>query len=87
MCLTNSKFQCQSRQETRMWNEHLQEISNGNVGTSHMSDIRQMSVAMQRLVDLISMVTNSTLLRNNTGANSTLLCNNGKKLRYLLGLP
>jgi hypothetical protein len=31
-----------------------------------MSDNRQMSVAMQRLVDLISMVTNSTLLRNNT---------------------
>jgi hypothetical protein len=26
-----------------------------------------MSVAMQRLVDLISMVTNSTLLCNNTG--------------------
>jgi hypothetical protein len=31
-----------------------------------MSDNRQMSVAMQRLVDFISMVTNSTLLRNNT---------------------
>jgi hypothetical protein len=29
-----------------------------------MSDIRQMSVGMQRLVDFISMVTNSTLLRN-----------------------
>jgi hypothetical protein len=28
------------------------------VGASHMSDNRQMSVAMQRLVDLISMVTN-----------------------------
>jgi hypothetical protein len=42
------------------------------VGTSHMSDIRQMSVAMQRLVDFISMVTNSTLLRNNTGAVTTL---------------
>jgi hypothetical protein len=36
------------------------------VGASHMSDNRQMSVAMQRLVDFISMVTNSTLLRNNT---------------------
>jgi hypothetical protein len=36
------------------------------VGASHMSDNRQMSVAMQRLVDLISMITNSTLLRNNT---------------------
>jgi hypothetical protein len=35
-----------------------------------------MSVAMQRLVDFISMVTNSTLLLNNTGANSTLLRNN-----------
>jgi hypothetical protein len=55
------------------------------VGTSHMSDNRQMSVAMQRLVDFISMVTNSTLLCNNTGANSTLLRNNGKKLRFLLG--
>jgi hypothetical protein len=29
------------------------------VGISHMNDIRQMSVAMQRLVDFISMVTNS----------------------------
>jgi hypothetical protein len=36
------------------------------VGASHMSNNRQMSVAMQRLVDFISMVTNSTLLRNNT---------------------
>jgi hypothetical protein len=36
------------------------------VEASHMNDNRQMSVAMQRLVDLISMVTNSTLLRNNT---------------------
>jgi hypothetical protein len=36
------------------------------VGASHMSDNRQMSVAIQRLVDFISMVTNSTLLRNNT---------------------
>jgi hypothetical protein len=36
------------------------------VGASHMSDNRQMSVAMQRLVDLISMVTNSMLLCNNT---------------------
>jgi hypothetical protein len=33
-----------------------------------MSDIRQMSVAMQWLVDFISMATNSMLLRNNTGA-------------------
>jgi hypothetical protein len=41
-----------------------------------MSDIRQMYVAMQRLVDLISMVTNSTLLCNNIGASSTLLRNN-----------
>jgi hypothetical protein len=53
-----------------------------------MSDNRQMSVAMQRLVDLISMVTNSTLLRNNIVTlllagfsvgwsirNSPLLCN------------
>jgi hypothetical protein len=31
-----------------------------------MSDNRQMSVAMQQLVDLIFMATNSTLLRNNT---------------------
>jgi hypothetical protein len=31
-----------------------------------MSDNRQMSVAMPRLVDFISMVTNSTLLQNNT---------------------
>jgi hypothetical protein len=36
-----------------------------------MSDIQQMPVAMQRLVDFISMVTNSTLLRNNTGAMTT----------------
>jgi hypothetical protein len=41
-----------------------------------MSDIRQMSIAMQRPVDLISMVTNDVLLRNNTGANNTLLCKN-----------
>jgi hypothetical protein len=53
-----------------------------------MSDNRRMSVAMQRFVDLISMVTNSTLLRNNTVTlllarfsvgrsirNSSLLCN------------
>jgi hypothetical protein len=53
-----------------------------------MSDNRQMSVAMQRLVDLVSMITNSTLLRNNTVTlllagfsvglsirNSPLLCN------------
>jgi hypothetical protein len=39
---------------------------NAYVGASHMNDSRQMSVAMQRLVDFISMVTNSTLLRNNT---------------------
>jgi hypothetical protein len=45
-----------------------------------MSDIRQMSVAMQQLVHFISMVTNSMLLRNNTGVNSTLLRNYGKKL-------
>jgi hypothetical protein len=58
------------------------------VGASHMSNNRQMSVAMQRLVDFISMVTNSTLLRNNTVTlllagvsvgwsilNSPLLCN------------
>jgi hypothetical protein len=38
----------------------------GDVGPSHMSDIRQMSVATQRLVDLISMVTNSKLLRKET---------------------
>jgi hypothetical protein len=53
-----------------------------------MSDNRQMPVAMQRLVDFIIMVTNSTLLRNNTVTlllaefsvgrsigNSPLLCN------------
>jgi hypothetical protein len=58
------------------------------VGASHMSDNRQMSVAMQRLVDFIFMVTSSTLLRNNTVTlllagfsvgrsirNSPLLCN------------
>jgi hypothetical protein len=32
-----------------------------------------MSVAMQRLVEFISMVINSTLLRNNTGASSLTL--------------
>jgi hypothetical protein len=45
-------------------------LQGSDVRTSHMSDIRQMSVAMQRLVDTISMVTNSTLLCNNTGASS-----------------
>jgi hypothetical protein len=30
-------------------------MNNDAVGASHMSDIRQMFVAMQRLVDLISM--------------------------------
>jgi hypothetical protein len=58
------------------------------VGASHMRDNRQMSVAMQRLVDFIFMATNSTLLRNNTVTlllagfsvgrsicNSPLLCN------------
>jgi hypothetical protein len=63
-------------------------LTDGGVGASHMSDNRQMSVAMQQLVDLISMVTNSTLLRNNTVTlllarfsvsrsirNSPLLCN------------
>jgi hypothetical protein len=53
-----------------------------------MSNNRQMSVAVQRLVDFITMVTNSTLLRNNTVTlllaefsvgrsirNSPLLCN------------
>jgi hypothetical protein len=53
-----------------------------------MSDNRQMSIAMQRLVDFIIMVTNSMLLRNNTVmlllvgfsvgrsiCNSPLLCN------------
>jgi ADP-glucose pyrophosphorylase len=40
-----------------------------------MSDIQQVSVAMQLLVDIISMVTNSTLLSNSTVANSTLLRN------------
>jgi hypothetical protein len=33
-----------------------------SVGTFHMSDIRQMSVAMQLLVDIISIVTNSPML-------------------------
>jgi type II secretory ATPase GspE/PulE/Tfp pilus assembly ATPase PilB-like protein len=42
------------------------------VRTLHLSDIRQMSVAMQRLVDLISMGTSSTLLRNNTRAVTTM---------------
>jgi hypothetical protein len=59
-----------------------------SVGASHISDNRQMSVAMQWLVDFISMVTNSTLLRSNTVTlllagfsvslsirNSPLLCN------------
>jgi hypothetical protein len=59
-----------------------------HVGASHMSDNRQMSVAMQQLVDLIFMATNSTLLRYNTVTlllaefsvgrsirNSPLLCN------------
>jgi hypothetical protein len=53
-----------------------------------MSDNRQMSVAMQQLVDFIFMATNSKLLRNNTVTlllawfsvgrsirNSPLLCN------------
>jgi KRAB domain-containing zinc finger protein len=46
---------------------HLR-IHNGErpEGASHMSDSRQMSVAMQRHVDFIFMVTNSTLLCNNT---------------------
>jgi hypothetical protein len=56
----------------------------GPVGISHMSDIRQMSVVMQRIVDFISMVTNSTLLRNNTGANSMLICNNTRANSMLL---
>jgi hypothetical protein len=47
-----------------------------HVGTSHMSDNRQMSISRKWLVELISMVTNSMLLHNNTGANITLLCNN-----------
>jgi hypothetical protein len=37
-------------------------MTDDSVGASHMSDNRQMSVAMQRLVDFISMVTNSTLI-------------------------
>jgi hypothetical protein len=37
-----------------------------------MSDIQQMFVAMQRLVDFIFMVINSTLLHNNTGAVKTV---------------
>jgi hypothetical protein len=41
-------------------------------GTTHMSDIQQMFVAMQWLVDLISIVTNSTLLHNVTGAMTTM---------------
>jgi hypothetical protein len=67
--------------------KNTQTLIDASVGTSHMSDIRQMFVAMQRLVDLISMVTNNALLRNNTGANSTLLRNYGKKLCFLLGSP
>jgi hypothetical protein len=45
------------------------------VGTSRMNDIQQMSVAMQQLVDFISMVTNSTLLggNNRSGHNSGIL--------------
>jgi hypothetical protein len=42
------------------------------VGTSHMSDNQQMTIAMQRLADFISMVTNRTLLRNNTRAVTTM---------------
>jgi hypothetical protein len=69
------------------------------VGASHMSDNRQMSVAMQRLVYFISMVTNSTLLRNNTITillagfsvgwsirNSLLLCNGWRNYEVQSGL-
>jgi hypothetical protein len=48
-----------------------------------MSDNRQMSIAMQRLVDFISMVKDSTLLHNNTGANSTLLRNNTRAVKTM----
>jgi hypothetical protein len=44
---------------------HISENVDSIMGASHMSDNRQMSVAMQRLVDFISMVTNSMLLCNN----------------------
>jgi hypothetical protein len=42
------------------------------VGTSHMRDNQQMTTAMQRLADFISMVTNRTLLCNNTRAVTTM---------------
>jgi hypothetical protein len=32
----------------------MEKCGDGGVGTSHTSDIRQMSVAMQRLVDFVS---------------------------------
>jgi hypothetical protein len=58
------------------------EHGNESVGASYMSDNRQMSVAMQRLVDLISMVTNNTVTLLLAGfsvgrsiRNSPLLCN------------
>jgi hypothetical protein len=41
----------------------------GDVGTSHTSDIWQMLVAMQRLVDFISIATHK---RNNTGVTTTV---------------
>jgi hypothetical protein len=46
--------------------------SYANVGTSYMSDIRQKSIAVQRLVDLISTVTHKRNNRNNTGAVTTV---------------
>jgi hypothetical protein len=36
---------------------YLEDLGNITVGTSHLSDNQHMSVAMQRLVDFISMVT------------------------------
>jgi hypothetical protein len=44
-----------------------------------MSDIQHMSVAMQQIVDLISMVMRKQQYR--------IPHNNGKKLRFLLGPP
>jgi hypothetical protein len=73
---------------TLFWHDIDYIENNALVGASHMSDNWQMSVAMQRLVDFIFMVTNSTLLRNNTVTlllvgfsvgqstrNSPMLCN------------
>jgi hypothetical protein len=54
---------------TTVTNQNLiQEEIKRSVGTSHMSDIWQMSVVMQQFVDFISMVTRSPLLCYATNA-------------------